>query len=139
MVFYHVPDLVRSTNFARTSGAPPPAPRSTCSRSLAHLDRGSGCRERVPLGAEVVASLARRLARGAVTGERVEGVPVVGDLGGPVAALRGAELRGRHAGACGRLIGRGQRWPRARARAFAHARRSLVRLEEVQGPALRVD
>src|SRR4051812_31568892 len=115
---------------AASRGSPPP-----WLPLFAHLDLVAGGREHVPLGAEVIAALARRLTGRTVAGEGVQRVPVVGHLGRAVAALDAAELRSGQARPGGRPALRRERGPHARARATARARLALVGLEQVQGPS----
>src|SRR5262249_39141514 len=66
------------------------------------LDLDPLCVDDVPLAAEEVEVLALRLTGLLVEEEPVERMAVVGDLQLPVLALRSAEQRRLHAGACGR-------------------------------------
>src|SRR4051812_19577747 len=72
-------------------------------------DRGAAGADDVPGAAEGRTALARGVAGLGVLGEAVEGVAVVGDLGGVVVARGGADLGGVQAvgaGACGGGVGR---------------------------------
>src|SRR4029453_8541132 len=96
--------------------------------------------EDVPLGAELVQPLTCGVPRLAVAGVVVERMPVVGHLGAAVVAPgAGAEQGTGHAGA-GAWGGVAEvRRPRAGAGAVAAGHARLVRLEQVEGPALSVD
>ena len=93
----------------------------------------------VPLGAEGIHALAVVLAGAAVAGVVVQRVPVVGHLGGVVAALDGPQHRRRHPAArLGGAAGSVDR-PRRRTRVGTGRLVGLVLLEQVQRPAAAVD
>src|SRR5690348_4006251 len=79
------------------------------------VDLPSGRAQRVPVGAELIETLAVHVAGLAVADVVVEGVPRVGDLA--LAAVRWdrADLRADSATASARLAGRGQGRPDAQA------------------------
>src|SRR4051794_2005437 len=106
-------------------------------RASVIVDLLSARREDVPLGAELVESLAARVARLRVAGVGVKRVAGVGRLGLAIRALDRPELGGRDA-VPGRPRGGGRRRPDTGAGAVAGAGRTLVLLEQVQRPAVAV-
>src|SRR5712691_3818538 len=114
-------------------------PRVAWLCALATVDLLAGSREDPPRGAELVDTLARRLAGLPVGDEVVERVTVVGDLELAVLPLGGAEQGGAHAVSGDRLPLRDERRPEGGAGAVAGALRALVLDEVVEGDSLAVD
>src|SRR6266508_707461 len=116
-----------------------PGDSPAASRSSVIVDLVSAWREGVPLGAELVEPLPLGGAGLGVAGVEVERVAVVGDLGGAVVAMQGAQLPGYRAAAGLWDAGGGQRGPHAGTGVVTGGLGGRVGFEQVQGAAAAVD